>query len=122
MFSRLFSARSPQPDNDQVRFVDPATVREWLEAGEAVLIDVREANEFAGEHIPGALFNPLSGFDPAKVPPPGDKKLVIHCRSGARCGMAASRLQQAGYTGTIHRMLGGIMAWKTAGGGTTRGG
>lgn len=119
MFANLF-AQPAQPEN--VRVVPAAEIRQWLEAGEAVLIDVREPNEHAAEAIPGALNLPLSTFDPAKLPAiPAGKKLVIHCRSGQRCGMAAARLVAAGYTGEINRLEGGIMGWRSAGGPTRPG-
>lgn len=121
MFARFFSGAS-QPPSDQVRFVDAATARRWLEAGEAVLVDVREPPEHAAERIEGALFHPLSGFDPARLPAPDGRKLVLHCRSGVRCGMAADRLLQAGYAGPIHRLEGGILGWKAAGNPTVAGG
>lgn len=121
MFNRLFANLFPaQPDN--VRVVDPAEVRRWYEAGEVVLVDVREANEFAAEHIPGAHHLPLSAFDPGRVPATAGRRLVIHCRSGQRCGMAAARLAASGYQGEILRMQGGLMGWKSAGGPTRPGG
>jgi rhodanese-related sulfurtransferase len=119
LFSNLFPAASG--DNDKISVVDAAIVRQWYEAGEVVLIDVREAQEYAAEHIPGASHVPLSTFDPARVPVPSGKKLVIHCRSGVRCGSAAARLLVAGYEGEITRMRGGILGWKAAGGPTQAG-
>lgn len=123
MFNRLFGTLFPaSPESDNVRVVDTAEIKRWYDAGEAVLIDVREPNEFAAEHIPGARNLPLSSFDPASVPMPADKKLVIHCRSGSRCGMAAQKLIAAGYQGEINRMQGGIFGWKSVGGPTRPGG
>lgn len=114
MFS--FAALPQGAADDRVEMVDAATVRQWYEAGEAVLVDVREPNEYANAHIPGAQLNPLSRFDPARVPAPEGKRLVIHCRSGSRCGLAAMRLLASGFEGKVHRMQGGIIAWHAAGG------
>ncbi len=122
MFGRLPFFAGGQPRSDLVRFVDPGSVRQWLDAGEAVLIDVRESDEHAAERIAGALFNPLSGFDPAQVPALDGRKLVLHCRSGVRCGRAAELLVQAGHAGPIYRMQGGILGWKAAGNLTITGG
>ncbi|MGE5548585.1 MAG: rhodanese-like domain-containing protein [Solirubrobacterales bacterium] len=123
MLNRLFGTLFPAaPDSDNVHVVDAAEIKRWVEAGQAVLIDVREPNEYAAEHIPGATNIPLSAFDPAKVPvPEAGRKLVIHCRSGARCGMAAARMVMAGYQGEINRMQGGLFGWKSAGGATRSG-
>lgn len=122
MLNRLFGLFSAPPLGDNVHVVPAAEVRRWVEAGEVVLVDVREVGEHAAEAIPGALNLPLSTFDPAKLPTvPEGKKLVLHCRSGQRCGMAAARLVASGYTGDIHRLEGGIMGWRGAGGPTRRG-
>lgn len=123
MLSRMFSFLSggPEAHSDQIKVIHPATVREWVDAGEAVLVDVREAREFQSERIPGAVLNPLSQFDPARIPSHPDKKLVIHCHSGSRCGMASARLLQSGFAGTIHRMQGGMIGWRSVGGRVVRG-
>lgn len=98
-------------------------VKRWVEAGEVVLIDVREANENVAEAIPGALNLPLSSFDPAQLPAvPAGKRLVFHCRSGVRCGTAAERAVAMGYGGEIFRLDGGIFGWKSVGGATVSGG
>ena len=47
----------------EIEFIEPETARGWIDAGEAVVIDVREAHEFAMAHIEGAVSLPLSSFD-----------------------------------------------------------
>jgi rhodanese-related sulfurtransferase len=124
MFNRLRNAlgMGEQSADGKIQMIDPATVRRWVEAGEVLLIDVRERDEFAAERIAGSINMPLSSFDPALVPvPESGKRLVIHCRSGVRCGTASGYLAQAGYGGDIHRMQGGILGWKAVGGPTCPG-
>jgi rhodanese-related sulfurtransferase len=93
----------------------PAQVRQWLQRGEAVLIDVREPDEFAREHIAGANLLPLSRFDPAQVRAKAkpEQRIVMQCRSGRRsadaCRMAAP-LAASGVQ--IFSLVGGIEAWK----------
>lgn len=99
----------------QVKFLEPAAVRAKLDDGTAYVIDVREPNEYAEAHIAGVPLMPLSQFDPSAVSPPEDKMLIIHCRSGRRCGIATEQLIAAGYKGEIHRMAGGLLAWTAAG-------
>lgn len=121
MLSRLFG-QSSSSANDRIQIIDAATVRRWWEEGSIVLVDVREPDEHAAERIEGAVNLPLSSFDPASVPvPPEGKRLVIHCRSGVRCGTASERLASAGWTGDIHRLQGGILGWKACGGPTRTG-
>ena len=116
MFARFLERSAPaSSQSGSVRMIDAATARTWAAAGEAVIVDVREAHEFAGSHIAEAVSMPLSRFDPARLPDLAGRKLVIHCRSGMRCGLAADRLLASGWTGQVHRLQGGIMAWSAAG-------
>lgn len=100
---------------DQVFFVSPAEINAWRARNEAVIVDVREENEWDEAHIPGAILMPLSTFDPGKIPDAQGKHLVFHCRSGRRCGMAAEQAVAAGYKGVIKRMDGGFLAWAAGG-------
>ncbi len=101
---------------EQVTMVDVDTVKDWIDADAALIVDVREQHEYDAEHIHGATLVPLSTFDPRQFPAvPEGKNLVLHCRSASRCGVAASKLIAAGYTGPIHRMAGGMIAWVNAG-------
>jgi rhodanese-related sulfurtransferase len=104
----------------EIEFIEPETARGWIDAGEAVVIDVREAHEFAMAHIEGAVSLPLSSFDPAALPPHEDKKLIVQYAIGVRCGVAAQHLAAAGHPGTIHRLAGGLQAWYEAGNPITR--
>lgn len=93
--------------------VDAATLKTWMDRGEAVLIDVREQNEFARESIPGAAHVPLSNFDPAQIPATNGKRLVVHCLSGKRSANAQAQLAKAGIAAI--NFSGGIMGWKASG-------
>jgi rhodanese-related sulfurtransferase len=88
-------------------------VHDWLANGEILLVDVREANEYAFERIPGAVLYPLSTFDPTALPTEG-RRLVLHCASGMRSLRAAQALHAAGHHQLAH-LAGGIQAWKAAG-------
>ncbi len=100
----------------KVHMENAATIKRWHADGEAVIFDVREPDEWAAEHIPGAILNPLSAFDPEKITAPAGKKIVLHCRSGRRCGLASEILAQTGWKGEVHRMTGGMIAWNEIGG------
>lgn len=101
--------------SEQVKMVNVATVRDWMKSDQVVIVDVREANEYAAVHIPGAQLMPLSTFNPAALPAiPEGKNLLLHCRSANRCGVAAARLLEAGYKGPINRLAGGMIAWVEA--------
>jgi rhodanese-related sulfurtransferase len=89
-------------------------VKAGMDAGKILLVDVREPNELAVERIADALEMPLKSFDPARLPDPGDKRLVFSCRSGNRSVTASLLAQQAGLPYDAH-MAGGLKAWKAAG-------
>jgi rhodanese-related sulfurtransferase len=100
--------------NDQLIDIDVHTVRDWLHRGEAVLVDVREADEYAEERIPGTLPFPLSRFDPDRLPSEPGKKTVLTCFIGGRSSEAAERLIAAGHRQAF-QLDGGLFAWKEAG-------
>ncbi len=93
--------------------IDPATLRAWLDRKEALLVDVREPDEHAREHIGGARLVPLSRFSPASVPAANGTRIVLHCKSGRRSAEACARLLQSGVEAIT--LKGGIEAWKAAG-------
>ncbi len=88
------------------RIVDAASVHEWLNQQMVTLVDVREADEFAAGHVPGAINLPLSTFDPAQVPDEAGKELVVMCKSGKRAGMALEKLNAAGITRAVNYRAG----------------
>ncbi len=94
--------------------VDALTARQWLDAGQAVLVDVREPAEHASAHIADATLLPLGQLQADRLPDHAGKKLVIHCHAGGRSAKACRQLQeQAGIE--AYSMAGGIEAWKRAG-------
>jgi rhodanese-related sulfurtransferase len=92
----------------------PIEIEALLDAGRISLVDVREPDEFAAEHIRGALLMPLSGFHPAALPDHYSRPVILYCGSGKRSGLALQKCADAGVAIMAH-MAGGIMAWKQAG-------
>lgn len=90
-------------------------VKKGLADGTIALIDVREPNEWAEGHIPGALFNPLSAFDPAMLPREAGKRVVVYCRSGRRTLSALALAQAAGRDDVRAHFGGSMNAWLAAG-------
>ena len=87
-----------------------AGIKEFESTPGAVLYDVREADEFAAGHIPGAVNVPLSDLAAADLPEQKDLPLYVHCLSGARSSKAVKYLQMQGYTNV--KNIGGINAYK----------
>jgi rhodanese-related sulfurtransferase len=81
-----------------------------------ILIDVREDNEFANSHIPGAMHLGKGVIErdiQAKCPDIG-AKLILYCGGGFRSALAADSLQKMGYYNVIS-MDGGFRHWKESG-------
>ena len=73
----------------------------------AILVDVREADEFATGHIPGAVNAPLSTISNTTLPK--DAPLFLYCLRGSRSKRAAGILKRMGYT---VKSIGGISGYK----------
>src|SRR5881296_2219138 len=85
-------------------------------SGNAVIIDVRDKDEWDEEHIPGAMHMSRGTIEldiEEKVPDP-DAMIICHCGGGGRSALAAESLQKMGYK-NVRSMAGGFKAWKTAG-------
>jgi rhodanese-related sulfurtransferase len=105
---------APQPDRSSVRDLTPEEVARGITEGRMLLVDVREPNETAVERYPDAVIVPLSNFDLAAIPDPGEKQVVFACRSGNRSVTASLIAQNAGLPYNAH-LAGGLKAWKEAG-------
>jgi rhodanese-related sulfurtransferase len=100
--------------NNVVTNIDVAQSRAMQKQG-ALLLDVREPDEFADGHAPGSKLIPLGQLQ-NRVNEIGDFKrnpVVIICRSGRRSMQAASILGQLGFT-EIYNVQGGMIAWEKA--------
>ena len=97
---------------------DPDTIEfeafaEAVDAGEVVVVDVREPHEFAAGHIPEAVNLPLSRFDADELP--SGKPLVLICQAGARSRNALNRARASGVKDVRH-YAGGMNGWRMRGG------
>lgn len=90
--------------------VTPVEAKHLADAG-AMLVDVREENEWAVARIPGARLLPMSRIEDWYVDLPRDTTIVFYCRTGNRSGRVVRALvEQAGFT-DVHNMVGGILTW-----------
>ncbi|CAH0294571.1 rhodanese family protein [Roseomonas sp. CECT 9278] len=88
---------------------------EMLRAGDALLVDVREADERARSHVPGTAHLPLSRLDDARRPGPPGGAVIFHCATGARTAQHAARLAAHAGDGGAFIVAGGIDALRRAG-------
>lgn len=91
--------------------IDADSARNMVKSEEAVLVDVRESNEYESGHIPGSVSVPLSVFDGKieKTVKDKNKTVIVYCQSGGRSAMALRALVGKGYTSVYD--LGGINSW-----------
>jgi rhodanese-related sulfurtransferase len=92
--------------------VDAAEADEMV-AGGALLLDVREADEWAAGHAPAAVHLPM-GDIPGRVGElPTDRPIACICRSGARSGRVTGYLRAQGFD--IVNVAGGMQDWAASG-------
>lgn len=95
--------------------IDVKTAQAMTEKG-ALLLDVREPEEYAAVHAPDAKLIPLGDLE-KRLPEIADYKdrpIVVMCRSGHRSARAVSLLKEAGYS-QVSNIQGGITAWEKDG-------
>jgi adenylyltransferase/sulfurtransferase len=88
-------------------------LKDMQDAGENIfLVDVREPNEYEIVSIPGATLIPkgefLSGAALERLPQ--DKRVVLHCKSGARSAECLAIVKDAGFSDAVH-VGGGVLSW-----------
>jgi rhodanese-related sulfurtransferase len=99
-------------ENDIEITADDAARR--FEAGEILLIDVREPDEWDAGHIPGDVQHiPLAELTQQASAIGQDKPVVFQCHSGARSLMAAQAFRASGFD--AYSLAGGLVAWHEAG-------
>jgi sulfur-carrier protein adenylyltransferase/sulfurtransferase len=93
--------------------ITAADLKTMLDGGENIfLVDVREPNEYEIVSIPGATLIPKGEFmsGAALERLPQDKRIVLHCKSGARSAECLAVVQNAGFSDAVH-VGGGVLAW-----------
>ena len=92
--------------------ISVADAMQLIENG-ALIIDVREQNEYDLAHIENSVLVPLSTVSAEKINEvnPQNKTILIHCHSGKRSKVAANIILTQGYTGEILELDEGIKAW-----------
>ena len=81
---------------------------------DALIIDVREVNEWTQMHAPGAVLVPLGQLNGMVSDLPRDRELLMMCRTGGRSQNATQFLQAQGFE-NVRNVSGGIAAWYNAG-------
>jgi rhodanese-related sulfurtransferase len=94
--------------------IQAADARKKLESGAAVLIDIRDLDEYAREHILGARLVPLNAIDTHDFDQDHGKIAIFTCQSGRRTQENAATLLGKGFRES-YALCGGLSAWRAAG-------
>jgi len=96
--------------------ISPQDAAARSKSGEAVIVDVRDKDEWDEEQIPGAihLSRGTIELDIKEKVPDTNAMIVCHCGGGGRSALAAESLQKMGYK-NVRSIAGGLKAWKATG-------
>ena len=95
--------------------VSPAESTQMINHDDALILDVRENNEYSEGHIINSLHIPLSTLKTrtGDLEKHKSKKVIIACRSGHRSSQACANLKKEGFE-QVFNLRGGVMAWESA--------
>ena len=101
---------------DTLELISPKEASALTAEKKAIIIDVREDNEWNTVHIPGAIHIPLAQLSTrlSELQPYKNTAIITQCRSGARSAKALDILKSAGFS-HVQNMEGGLIAWNKAG-------
>jgi len=99
-----------------IREVDPAGAEREIAGGDAVVLDVREPDEYEQGALTGALHIPRGTLETSVEGRIPDKSshVIIYCAAGTRSAFAAKTLQELGYS-DVASVIGGFNRWKDEG-------
>ncbi|MDB2682843.1 rhodanese-like domain-containing protein [Alphaproteobacteria bacterium] len=113
-----FGVLKTKGTNIMKKNLSPLQAIDLLKKNQAILIDVREADEFKAEHIAWAISLPLTSFetDFTQLDLPKEIKIIFQCFKGSRGQKACDIIcKNPSCENEIFNLEGGIIAWKEAG-------
>ena len=98
-----------------VKALGPLEATQIINHNNAVVLDVREEQEFAGGHILNAIHVPLKSIkdQPKALTKHKKKPIIVGCRSGNRSVQACKELRKQGFE-NVYTLKGGVLAWQNA--------
>jgi len=96
--------------------VNAVAATQLINKRNAVVVDIRDAAEFAKGHLPQAKSAPLDALGARAGGLAKDKSvpIIVVCQNGQRSGKAQAALKEAGYS-EVYALEGGMAAWQQAG-------
>src|SRR5437867_913566 len=110
-----FCGVTPQPPavtENKMEEITATELKQRLDRGDDIqIIDVREPHEYEIALIPGSRLIPLGQVLDRVSEIDAGRETVVHCKMGGRSAKAIETLQNAGFTGRLTNLKGGITAW-----------
>jgi rhodanese-related sulfurtransferase len=96
--------------------VSPLEATLLINREDAIVVDVREPDEYAAGHLPNSRHIPTGAVEKrlAELEKHKTKPLIVVCRSGNRSGAACNALRKGGFE-KVYNLAGGLLAWEQAG-------
>jgi len=112
----LVSIADTRADTQEPASVTVQQAASMSDQRQAVIIDVREDEEWRQGHIPNAIHIPLSQLAGrmSELEQYKNGVVITQCRSGKRSSKAANMLKRAGFS-QVYNMNGGLVAWLKSG-------
>lgn len=95
----------------QVKEVDAAEAKARLDAGSAVVVDVREAEELPDGYIAGSRHIPMGKLQTHADELLTEQEVIFVCHSGVRSAAATAAFARAGHA-RVYNLAGGMVAWE----------
>ncbi|KAB7706483.1 MBL fold metallo-hydrolase [Bacillus aerolatus] len=102
---------SEVPSLEKYANIDVKQLKAQYEKDDVYVIDIRQQQEWEAGHIPTAHHHMLGYLEEAVDSLPKDKKIIVHCQSGARSAIGTSLLQANGFK-NIENLASGFAGWK----------
>lgn len=110
----LFCGLKNATGEQSIKEISAEELREWQQSGEPFqLIDVREPHEYEASNLGGELI-PLADISAQAQRLGRDRKVVLHCRSGARSAQAIRELEEKFGFDNLYNLSGGILAYQAS--------
>lgn len=95
--------------------VTPTQTTQMINHENAIILDVREMNEYSSGHIVNSVHIPLSNLKTriSELNKYKNQKIIVSCRSGNRSSQACASLKKEGFE-EVFNLSGGVMAWENA--------
>ncbi|MEK7467191.1 MAG: rhodanese-like domain-containing protein [Planctomycetota bacterium] len=94
-----------------IQTINNAQLEQGIGKPEIAIVDVRQPEEFAARHIPGAILAPHTDIEVYLADLPRDKDLYVHCEVGGRSKYVCEALEASGFT-RLFNVVPGMSAWR----------